>query len=205
MQDTETHLRSYYEEEARRGLRKELVGRRVSERNDFIALLRDEARASMLDFGAGPGGDVGGFVDAGLTCVGLDLALGNGQLAAKKGLTVVQASIAAPPIRPASFQAGWSMSTLMHVPDDQVPATVVAMAASLEPGAPLFVGQWGGGLGVQIDDHNIDGEQRLFSLRSFAKNRELLEAVGHIERAEVWPIGDDAWEYHLVLVRVAKI
>lgn len=202
MSDISADLRSYYEEEARRGLRKELVGRRVSMRTEYIEQLHKESRTSVIDFGAGPGGDVEGFVGAGLRCVGLDLAHGNGVLAATRGLAVIQASIDAPPIKPASFQAGWSMSTLMHIPEVAVPATLSAMAAVLEPGAPLFVGLWGGGQGDQIDVDAIEGEQRLFSLRSFDRNRELLQTVGQMERSEAWPVRSGAWDYHLFVVRV---
>ena len=94
------------------------------------------------------------------------------------------------------------MSTLMHVPEPAVPVALTAMVSTLASGAPLFVGLWGGGLGEQIDDDRIEGEQRLFSLRTFDRNTELLGSVGVVERSEIWPVGDDAWEYHLFLVRV---
>ena len=200
MDKTTADLRSYYEEEARRRLREKLGRRRVSERNEYISLLQAESRPSVIDFGAGPGLDIDGFVAAGLHAVGLDLAHGNGVLASERGVTVVQASIDAPPIRSGSFQAGWSMSTLMHIPDERMPDTLASMAVVLAPGAPLFVGQWGGH-GDEIDNHRIEGEQRLFSLRSFARNRELLAAVGELQRAEILPVGDDGWEYHVMMVR----
>ncbi len=202
MNDVRSDLRSFYEEEARQELRRDLTGARVSVRDKFVELLHREARTTVIDFGAGPGGDVGGFLEAGLTCIGLDLAHGNGVLAARRNMVVLQASIDAPPVRPASFQAGWSMSTLMHVPEAAVPSTVAAMAATLEPGAPMFVGQWGGELGDQISTETIQGEQRLFSLRSLDRNRDLLETCGQVEEAQIWPAGPDGWEYHLMLVRV---
>jgi len=201
MGDSTADLRSYYEEEARRGLRSELVGQRLVERNDFIALLRAESRTSIIDFGAGPGHDIGGFAHAGIAGIGLDLAHGNGVLAAGNGLVVLQSSIAAPPLRPGSFAAGWCMSTLMHVPEADVPATLVAMAAVLAAGAPLVVGQWGGSLGDLTSHDGIEGEQRLFSLRSFERNCALLAQIGELERSEIWPTGPDGWEYHLCQVR----
>ena len=202
MADVLADLRSYYEAEAEQGLRRELTGRRVELRDEFITLLREERRRSVVDFGAGPGGDVAGFDAAGMQALGLDLSHGNGVLAAANGLAVLQASLAAPPLRPASFQAGWSMSTLMHVPESDVPAALGAMAAVLEPGAPLFVGQWGGQLGDQIDTDKIEGQRRLFSLRSFERNCLLLSGVGQVATSELWPVGPPGWEYHLTLVRI---
>lgn len=183
-------------------MRKDVRGRRVVERDEFITLLQAESRTSVIDFGAGPGHDVAGFDRSGITCIGLDLAHGNGVLGAGNGLAVLQGSIAAPPFRAAAFLAGWSMSTLMHIPEADVPDTLSAMAAVLEPGAPLCVGQWGGSLGDLIGDDGITGERRLFSLRSFERNCALLSEIGQLERAEIWPAGPDGWEYHLVLVRI---
>lgn len=116
MDSVQQSLRAYYEEEARLRLRKPVTGRRVELRDEFLTLLRAEGRRSVVDFGAGPGRDGEALVIEGLDYVGLDLANANGVLAAERGITVVQGSVDAPPIRAESFDAGWSMSTLMHIP-----------------------------------------------------------------------------------------
>lgn len=194
--------RAYYEEEARRRMRRELFGQRVELRDEYLAVLAAESRTRLVDFGAGPGGDVGAFAAAGLQAVGLDLAHGNGRLAAESGLTVIQGSLTDPPFRPGSFDAGWSMSTLMHLPEPEVPTAVEAMAAVLAPGAPLLVGVWGGDRRDEID-HRIEGERRLFSLRPADANRDLLAAVGSIERTWRWePETVPDQDYQAFLVRI---
>ena len=200
--DVRGDLRSYYEEEARQGLRGPLKGGRAAVRRKFIAVLHAEARTSVVDFGSGPGRDAHGFLDEGIAYIGVDLAHGNGVLAAERGITVVHGSIDAPPFAPASFDAGWSMSTLMHLPTTEVPAALQAMVRTLRPGAPLWIGQWGGGMGEHVDDEHIEGERRLFSLRSFEQNRELLGAVATVEHGEIWPVDPAGWEYHMFHLRV---
>ena len=194
-------LRSYYEREADLGLRIGPKGWRIEIRDDFVRLLGVERRRSVVDFGAGPGVDLDGFSAADLRSVGIDLAHGNCALAASAGLTVVNGSIAAPPFRPRSFDAGWSMSVLMHVPEDRVESVLRAMAESLRPGAPLMIGIWGGDRRDTIDEQ-IAGERRLFSLRPHDRNRGLLESVGEIEHASVTAFGPDRWEYQTFLVRI---
>ncbi len=196
-------LRSYYEEEARLGLRlgRPPKGQRAEFCREFLTLLQREKRQSVLDFGAGPARDGRAFVDAGHLYIGVDLAHGNAILAAEAGMTVIQGSMAAPPLRPRSFDAGWSMSTLMHIPEDESAATLAAMVTALCPGAPLAVGLWGGELG-DVNESSVDGHQRLFSLRPFIRNQELLAVCGSIEQAAVWDIGLDGWEYHTFTVRV---
>jgi len=200
--DTQAELRAYYEEEARLGERGPLRGRRLELRNDFIELLASEGRRSVVDFGAGPGFDAEGFLAAGHAYLGLDLAVGNAVLAAQAERCVVPGSILAPPLRANSFDAGWSMSTLMHLTEAQASDALLAMAAVLRPGAPLLVGQWGGGLGDQIDDARIPGQRRLFSLRSADLNRELLSAIGTIGDEQIWAVGPAGWNYFVATVRL---
>ena len=184
-------LRAYYEQEAALRTRKPPAGRRVAIRTQYLALLADEGRPSVLDLGAGPGGDGPAFAAAGIRYVGLDLAYGNAGLAAESGVVVVPGSIGAPPFRPGSFQAGWSMSTLMHVPEAQVPGVLAAMVEPLAAGAPLFVGLWGGRRHDHVVDNTIPGHRRLFSYRPVDQNRRLLSTVGAVEHEEAWEVTPD--------------
>jgi len=183
MDSAQQNLRAYYEEEARLRLRKPVTGRRVELRDEFLTLLRAERRRSVVDFGAGPGRDGEAFVAAGLDFVGLDLANANGVVAAERGVTVVQGSVDAPPLRADSFDVGWSMSTLMHIPEDNLAEALSAMTAPLRRGAPLFIGVWGGDQGDLISEFGVAGHQRLFSLRPFGVNRRLFAACGRVEHA----------------------
>ena len=202
---TVADLRAYYEREAELGRRGPVRANRLGARNDFIELLRSEGRGRVLDLGAGPGTDVVGFVEADIGCFGLDLALGNSKLAADRGLHVITGSIAAPPFRSGSFDAGWSMSTFMHVPQREAAAVARAMAEPLQAGAPLMVGLWGGARRDEIDTTQLEGEQRLFSLRSRELNADLLSAAGAAEHIETWDVGPDDWEYQLFLIRVGPV
>lgn len=201
--ETTRDLRAYYEAEARLRLRGELSARRVTLIDGFVELLRTERRTSVVEFGAGPGADGERFTAAGRSYVGVDLAHGNGRLAAARGVHVVQGDVAALPLRTGAFDAGWSMSTLMHLPADRVPVAARQMAAVLRPGAPLLVGLWGGDGTDLIGEGRIEGQRRLFSLRTFERNAELLSAAGPIEWASTWDLAPDEWPYHVFRIRAA--
>ena len=198
------NLRDYYDEEARLRLRKPVTGRRVELRDEFVALLDAEKRRSVVDFGAGPGRDGEAFIVAGLDFVGLDRAHANAVLASERSVNVVQGSIDAPPFRHGSFDAGWSMSTLMHVAGADVAETLTAMTTSLTPGAPLLVGVWGGDQGDIIGEFGLDGHQRFFSLRPFDVNLRLLAACGEVENATTWDFGPDEWQYQVFQLRTGR-
>lgn len=206
MNKTRADLQAYYEQEATQRTRKPLTGRRVEIRAEFIGMLAAEDRQRVLDLGAGPGGDGPAFVEEGFTYIGLDLAHGNGVLAAESGVTVIQGSLTAPPFRARTFDAGWSMSTLMHIPEDEVPAALRAMIGPLSSGAPLMVGMWGGERQDVITESRAGGAQRLFSYRSLSANKRLLHAAGTVERAEAWDVvpggAERGMQYQLFLVRV---
>lgn len=204
MDPARRNLRAYYEEEARLRLREPVSGRRVELHADFVSLLNAEGRRSVVDFGAGPGRDGEAFVAAGLGFVGLDLAHANAVLARERGVSVVQGSIDAPPFHEGTFDAGWSMSTLMHIPADDVPRTLTAMTATLRPGAPLLVAVWGGDQGDIVGKFGLAGHQRFFSLRPFDVNLELFEACALVETATTWNFEPDEWQYQVFQLRTRE-
>lgn len=195
-------LRAFYEREAAARTRAELRTRRRDIQAAYLALLAEEGRHSVLDAGAGPGLDGAGFAAAGHRFVGIDLAKGNGLLAAERGLIVVQGSITALPIRPHAFDAGWSMSTLMHLESDDMVTAVGQIVEALRPGAPLSVGLWGLESEVATwDGADPPGPRRTFHLRSFDHNRSVLATGGTIEVAEPMEALADGWDYHLFRIR----
>lgn len=202
MSEAHTDLKDYYENEARLRLRRPLRGRRVELRDEYLDLLRREGRSSVLDLGAGPGRDGEAFRDAGHRFVGVDLAHGNGRLAAELGLPVIQGSILALPIATSSFDAGWSLSTLMHLDEEHAGRALAEMIGALRPGAPLLVGLWGREVeGSVVNDTDIAGSRRPFHLRSRERNRRLVTAHGDLERADRWDAASDDWDYHVFWLR----
>ncbi len=194
-------LRAYYDEEARRETRNEPSGRRIEIRAQFITQLHAEGRTSVIDFGSGPGSDGSGFSNAGLNYVGLDLAHANAGLARTRGVAVVHGSVLDPPIRPAAFDAGWSVSVLMHLEPARMEAAASAMCATLKPGSPMVIGVWGGELGSQVDESRFAGQRRPFELRSLDHNVELLESAGTIENTQRWESDVANWEYQVIQLR----
>ncbi|MGA9275702.1 class I SAM-dependent methyltransferase [Ilumatobacter sp.] len=195
-------LREFYEHEAIAGSRGPATGPRVDAASAFVSLLLHEQRSSLLDLGAGPATDAAVFAEADVAYVGIDLAVANGVLADRKGHRVLAASLFDLPFRSGSFDAGWSMSTLMHVPGERVARAMSEIVRPLRPGAPLAIGLWGGPDRDIIGEPDLSGARRVFSLRSAAGNRELLAAHGAIERWEVWDAGPDDWEYHFAVLRL---
>lgn len=109
------------------------------------------------------------------------------------------------PFPPRSFDAGWTMSTLVHVPDDQLGAALDAIAVRLVDGAPLAVGLWGGRDHQGHSDRDTIQPPRFFSARSHERARVMLSRVGRLERFDTWAgPGSTDWEYQWAVVRIGR-
>jgi hypothetical protein len=133
--------------------------------------------------------------------VGLDVAHGNCTNAAEAGVRIVQGSATAPPFKPRAFDSGWSMSTLMHLTDDEAATAVAALAGVVTAGGPCLIGMWGGDVGDTIDASSIQGERRPFHLRSLEHNMRLMAELVTIEHAETWDDFPDGWQYQVFRLR----
>ena len=196
-------LRAYDEREAELGRRGALSDRRIELRARFIATRDAENRTSVLDVGAGPAQDGSGFVDAGFGYLAIDLAHENGRRSRARGFDFMQASAPALALRTGSFDAGWSMSTLMHLDDTTAGAAIAELTRVLVPGAPCLLAQWGHEREEQlVSDFQSIGRSRPFDLRSFEHNRSLVEPFGEIESEECGTAASTDWDHHVFTLRI---
>ncbi len=178
------------------------IAREYAERSDddsssqeFLAWragLLDSA-GPLVDLGCGPGRDLAAFAAAGTPCLGVDLSAGMLAVAARRGLSVVRGDLREPPIRPGSVGTVYSCAALLHVPREQVPATLRTWRALLRPGGRLHLStSLGGGEGWEAvpyaPDRGPQGGQRLerwFVHHELAGLAHVITGAGFaIERAE---------------------
>jgi SAM-dependent methyltransferase len=197
----ERDLAVYYDNEVHERAGRELSAERVAQRGEFLDVLAAEGRRSVLEIGAGPGRDGSAFAAAGLAYTGVDLAPASVAVCRGIGLDVHVASVLDLPFPDATFDAGWTMSTLLHVADADLDAALAEVVRVLRPGAPLAVGLWGGGeIGEGPHGEDGHGPARFFSFRSDERVRDALDRHGAVERWGTWP-GSRSLHYQFGLVR----
>jgi SAM-dependent methyltransferase len=157
-------------EREQRGLRES----RADLRSRFLQRLRDEERSTLIDLGAGPGHDAVAFSGAGIQVTAIDLSTQHVALCRAKGIDARVGDFYALDLSAGSFQAGWAMSSLLHVPNRDLDAVVGQIIRVLCPGAPLAIGLWGGIDREGIWEDDIAAPRRFFSLRSDDHLRALL-------------------------------
>ena len=110
-----------------------------------------DSNGPLLDLGCGAGRDLAAFAAAGVTCVGIDLSSGMLAVAARRGLPVVRGDLRTPPLQLGSIRTLYSCAALLHVPREQVAATLQAWRALLRPDGWLHLStSLGGGEGWEL-------------------------------------------------------
>ncbi|MFC7623355.1 class I SAM-dependent methyltransferase [Microlunatus sp. GCM10028923] len=199
--ERENQLRSFYGKEVATRAARVNAGRRDELRGEFIELLGAEQRSGLLEVGCGAGQDGGTFAAAGLAYTGVDLTPESVAYCRELGLRAEVASALDLPFPNGSFEAAWTMSTLMHLaPDDQGRA-VAELARVLRPGSPLAVGVWGSRAPDEVI-HTNDFGDRYFATTDDDHRRAMLSTVGTIERFEAWPDDRSDRHYQWAIVRV---
>jgi SAM-dependent methyltransferase len=196
----ERALAAYYDQEASDRAKRPIDLLRVEARTRFLTRLAG-CRPRILEVGVGPGRDAALFVAEGIPAVGVDLSVEHVQLASSMGVHAVVATVRRLPFGNSAFGALWTMSTLMHVPNEAIADALSELRRVLAPGALAVVGVWGG---HDVEHHrgiDVFDPPRFFSLRSDERWRSLLSTLGSVEDFEIWGRrGNDFW-YQWAIVR----
>ncbi|MFN8157313.1 MAG: class I SAM-dependent methyltransferase [Candidatus Nanopelagicales bacterium] len=179
-------LARYYDQDAAGRAERPLLDERVRRRDAFVARLVAEDRTGVVEIGTGPGADAAARRDAGLVVRGVDLSAEHVRLARERGIDAVVAPAHELPYADASFDALWSMSVLMHLPDDDLHDALREFARVLRPGAVAALGMWGGdGTSGTIPTDTIE-PARTFWWRTDDEVRSIVSAYAEVEQFDTW-------------------
>lgn len=192
-------MRSYYDAELRGRTAQAPDSPRSLRLADFVDVCRTRRLTSVLEVGSGAGHDARVLGAAGLRYTGVDLSAVGVALAGRLGLQAVEASAVALPFRDEVFDAAWSMSTLMHLPGEDIVVALGELARVVRPGGLLEVGVWGA---EEEAKTWFDDQGRHFRLRTDVQMTELLAGVGDVEAFATWDHRPNGGHYQWARVTV---
>ncbi|KNX39336.1 class I SAM-dependent methyltransferase [Luteipulveratus halotolerans] len=193
--ELEAELVAYYDQEVTALRDREVEPRRTQARSCFVEILEREGRDALLEVGAGPGRDGVAFQAAGLAYVGVDLASASVAACTAIGLDVRVGTVHDLPWPDRTFDAVWTMSTLLQVPDLDLGSALGEVTRVARPGAPIAIGLWG----APESREQYFGD-RFFSLRSDDDLCARLADHGTVEQLITWP-GEGDLHYQWVVLR----
>jgi SAM-dependent methyltransferase len=176
--DVTQHLRRAYATSADK--RDEMVKHpwKLAEREAFLARIRAAGAQRLLEIGAGTGQDSAFFAEHDLEVVATDLTPEMVEHCRAKGLDAHAMDVLHLDLPDASFDAVWTINTLLHVPNADMPAALEEIARCLRPGGLLFLGVYGGeSLGEGIFEGDTHDPKRFFSFRSDDELRAFVESA----------------------------
>ena len=199
MGDISAQLREYYDQEmAERALRP-LGEEREAHLADFVRLCERAGLRSVVEVGCGAGRDGVVLSASGLAYRGLDLSDASVALCRELGLDAQQGSALDLPFADDEFDAGWTMSTLMHLAGDDLTVALAELRRVIRPGGILEVGVWGS----EQDREWSDEHGRYFRSRTDDQLLAMLAAVGEVSAFDTWSWFEDGGHYQWARVVVA--
>lgn len=164
----------------------------------FMATAHEMGCRSVLEVGCGAGRDGVQLAAAGFDYTGVDLSTTAVQLCQERGLTAVEAVATDLPFAVDSFDAVWSMSTLMHLPGLGLQLALQEIARVTRAGGLVGIGVWG-----HLSDREwTSPDGRFFQQRTDETLRRELSQLGEVTTFETWDWADDGGHYQWATVVV---
>lgn len=135
---------SYNREKAEQRNQAEEKSWKTIERQQFLSLLQQENKTTLLEIGAGAGNDSLFFRDNDIDVICTDLSPDMINLCQAKGLKAYVMDFLSLDFPPGSFDAIYALNCLLHVPTDDLPAVLRKLHELLRPEGLFFLGVYGG-------------------------------------------------------------
>lgn len=194
-----SELKEAYDRQAAQRNEMKLQDWKVTEREDFLHLLREEGLNRLLEIGAGPGKDSLYFQENGLQVTAVDLSEEMVKLCRLKGLDAYAMDFYELGFADGTFDAVYAFNCLLHVPKASLPRVLREIRRVLKPNGLFFLGVYGGRDSEGIWEEDTYEPKRFFS---FFSSEALLKMVGDefdILRFSAVPTGGDLFFQAMVV------
>lgn len=139
---------------------------KLVERQQFLALLHQEGKTTLLEIGAGTGLDSLFFQQNGLHVICTDLSPAMIELCRAKGLEAYVMDFLHLDFAPASFDAVYALNCLLHVPTATLPTVLERIRDLLRSSGLFFLGVYGGFEKEGINEQDYHRPPRFFSFHT---------------------------------------
>src|SRR5215211_1515286 len=117
---------------------------KIMVRGEFLSLLKSEQKEALLEIGAGHGRDSKFFQENALQVTCIDLSPEMVRLCQQKGLNAHLRDMIDLDFADDSFDAVYSLNSLLHLPKAELPIVLHNIERVLKPNGLFFLGVYGG-------------------------------------------------------------
>ena len=144
IQELRNNLRASYDRQAQARDASIPQEWKIGERSRFLSVLQQENKKRLLEIGAGPGRDSIYFQEQGFEVVCIDLSPAMIELCRQKGLEAYVMDMSRIDFPKNSFDAVYSMNSLLHLTKSEFLETLQRINALLNTDGVMYMGMYGG-------------------------------------------------------------
>ena len=199
-----SHLREAYNRKAHARDRATPPAWKVEERRNFLVLLQQQHKRTLLELGAGTGRDGQFFQEHGLEVTCIDLSPAMVDLCRQKGLTawVMDVSDLYFPAR--AFDAVYTLNCLLHLPKNELPTVLQTIDTVLTPTGLFYLGVYGGYDQEGIWQEDSYAPRRFFAFYSDEHLQQVVTQVFDLLSFKRISLGGESGALHFQSVMLRK-
>jgi SAM-dependent methyltransferase len=163
-----------YDRQAEQRNRSEIEEWKAIERAEFLALLKDEQKQTLLEIGAGHGRDSKFFQENGLHVTCIDLSPEMVKLCKQKGLNALVMDMIDLDFPDSSFDAVYSLNSMLHLSKQKLPTVLQNVRSVLKTNGLFFLGMYGGYDFEGMWENDSYDPKRFFSFHSDEKLKQIV-------------------------------
>ncbi len=198
-------LRGVYDQDAPQRDKRQQSRWRERIRRECLQQLQAEGKNRLLEIGAGPGNDSAFFAAHNMQVVATDLSPGMIELCQQKGLEAYVMDFLNLDFPANSFDAGYGINCLLHVPKPELPTVLMAIRGLLKPNGLFLMGLYGG---IDRDgpwENDLHEPKRYFALYPDAEIQKIVKQTFTLEHFEAIDTGDDNPDIHFQMMILRKL
>lgn len=197
--------KSYNREKAEQRDHAEKEAWKVTERQQFLALLQQEGKSNLLEIGAGTGTDSLFFQENGLAVISTDLSSDMVNLCREKGLNAYVMDFLALDFPAGSFDAIYALNCLLHVPTHDLSSVMQKLHTLLRPDGLFFLCVYGGIEQEGIYEDDWHDPPRFFAHHSDEFMLLTTATFFHLVSFKAIPLQGNKWHAQSMVLRAKKV
>ena len=171
------------------------------ERANFLALLLEEDKRTLLEIGTGHGRDSLFFQEQGFKVTGIDISPVMVGLCQQKGITAYVMDMVNLSFESNSFDAVYALNSFLHIPKSEFSLVLEDVRNVLQTAGLFYLGTYGGYDFEGIWDNDPYTPRRFFSFHSDGNLKNILVEYFEILYFKNIQLGEDNRAFQSIILR----
>ena len=194
-------LKESYEKNARSRDRDYIIPWKIKELEKFLSYTKSESLQSLLDLGSGTGQYAKYLEKKGLKVTCIDISTEMIKACKEKDLEAYVMDFYDLNFQKETFDAVWSLNTLLHIPKSHIDQVLKNIKRVLKPKGLFYIGVYGGHNSEGIKEDDFYTPKRFFSFYDNERIKEIVSKHFEIVDFEFFTPEDSNRDFQSIILR----